>query len=280
MTVAVWGQGTRAEARAEVLRTLPLVRTIVPLADGLAEGESLGGFDAVFVALPPEQQREAVAEALRQGTPLFLEWPPAQALADAQALVELAQEAGAEVGVSRPLRFHPAVALLRTATRPSLILLRSSVPEEPADPAVWRHHLADVVDLCCALARSSSARRVDAETVRSEGRWPRTLAFSIRFHNATFAQVNLRRGGDRPDDALHVGGPGYEVEADLAGRHVHAYGLPETPGLADRDDAPDLLAAETAAFLDAIRDRRPAPVSLLDGLHTLRLVERVLGRLR
>jgi hypothetical protein len=41
-----------------------------------------------------------------------------------------------------------------------------------------------------------------------------------------------------------------------------------------------LLAAETRAFIEAVAARRAVPVSMLDGLHTMRLVERLMKHLR
>ncbi|QXD13932.1 Gfo/Idh/MocA family oxidoreductase [Rhodocaloribacter litoris] len=269
MRVGIIGSGTRAEIRAGVVRSMPgLVLTgsftLHP------EDPDLPGLDAflhetevVFITGPAAVHAHVAAAAARQGVHFFTEWPPAASLREAEAMLRLAEEAGVETGVSRPFRFHPALAARPAAWRAALIVLSIRTgPEETALP-----FLADAVDLCCTLARSSTAQRVDAEAVRSEAARLDAVAFTLRFHNGALAQAHVRRA--EPPHGLHLyaAGNGPPLDALLA---------------AGEDDAgtPALLEAETRAFLAALHERTTPPVSLLDGLHTLRLIERVMQRLR
>ena len=233
---------------------------VVARRRGLAPAAGLDGLDVAFVAGPTAGHFAAAEAATKAGRHVFLEWPPATSVREAEAMSELAEEAGVEVGVSRPLRLLPVFRELPEAGRVSLIVVRLSVSGEA--PA-WPRRLADAVDLCCALAQSHSVQRVDAEAVRTEGPWPAAVAFGLRFHSGAYAQVSLRRG--TAGGTLYVGGAGFE--ADVA--------LPDDAA----SEAP-LLEAETQAFLAAVAEGRPAPVSILDGLHTLRLVERLMMKLR
>ena len=137
--------------------------------------------------------------------------------------------------------------------------------------AAWPRWLADAVDLCCALSQSSSVQRIDAEAVRSASAWPDAVAFALRFHSSTYAQVSIRRGSGAAAGALYAAGPGFEVEAALGENDA---------GSPAYVSEPSLVEAETQAFLQALAAHQPAPVSILDGLHTMRLVERLMKKLR
>ncbi len=271
MNVGIIGAGGRAEARRRAVEALPAVRLAGVLSQGPLD-PFLAQVDAVFVAGPTAQHFPIAEAATKRGVHVFLEWPPATSIRECKAMVQLSEEAGVEVGVSRPLRFHGVFAKLPEAWRASLIVFRREVARE-AD-AAWPRWLADAVDLCCALAQSSSVQRIDAEAVRHDAPWPEAVAFGLRFHSGAYAQVSLRRSRAPAAGALYVGGPGFEVEADfeeLAEENVAGAGAYV---------AEPSVEAETQAFLRAVARQRPAPVSILDGLHTMRLVERLMEKLR
>lgn len=240
------------------------------LNDFLAEVE------AVFVTVPTAHHFAVAEAAAKRGVHMLLEWPPATSIKECQAMVQLAEEAGVEIGVSRPLRFHSLFAALPAAWRAELILLRRTVPTTVS--ASWPRWLADAVDLCCALAQTSSVQRVDAEAVRIGAPWPEAVAFGLRFHSGTYAQTSLRRSETTPGSQLYVAGPGFQQEADFHDTSQSAANVPGSEAYGN--DPASLLHAETHAFVDALLDRRPVPVSALDGLHTMRLVERLMGKMR
>ncbi len=275
MHVGVIGTGERAKPRRAALAGLPppfVVEHRVPPADPLDdEGleATLTGLDVAFIAVAPAEVMRVATAAARQGLHFFLEWPPAASLREGERLLKLSEEAGVEVGVSRPWRFHPALAARPAGWKATLAGLTTFFAGEGPAP------LVDAVDLAVTLARSGTVQRVDAEAVRTGARLD-AVAFTLRFHNGAFAQGMVRRGPGPP--ALHVfaAGAGHTLEADLAAP-------PENAGRAAALEplpAPALLQAESRAFLDALARRQPPPVSLLDGLHTLRLLERLMARLR
>ena len=281
MRVGIIGQGPYAEARHAALQ----VHSAVQFADTLA-GEvcavpamagpgvvapgPLGGFlhglDAAVLALSSADLMAAAESTLKQGVHAFLEWPPARSVGDAQVLVRLAEEAGVEVGVSRPLRRLPVVA--QAAARPPALVALTLHAVPPGDgPPAWPRWLADALDLCCALAGSTSIQRIDAEAARLDRPWPEAVGIGLRFHTGTYAQIHLRLA-DTPGGSVYGAGPDGRFEADI----------PLTP-------PPDLLTEETAAFFDALADNIPLSTlprlaSLLDALHVLRLVEQLMARLR
>lgn len=284
MEICIVGHGQHAATRAEAIRAQPgctLVEPAPPLADDdFTAQESLpdnafAAVDVVIVTGPTAHHFRVAEAALKQGAHVFLEWPPATSLPEAESMVELAKEAGTEVGVSRPLRFHPVFDALPEGARATLIVLRHEA--EASAPAFWPPRCADAIDLCCALAKSHSVRRIDAEAVPNHATWPEAIAFALRFHNGTYAQISLTRCHRPTGDRLYVAGSTFQVETDLAGTEVHRRG---TDAATLTTDNASPIERETSAFLDAVVDGGLPPISVLDGLHTMRLVERLMEQLR
>lgn len=233
--------------------------------------------DVVFVGVTAGT-RFAIAEAaMKRGAHVFLEWPPVASVHECERLVAVAEEAGVEVGVSRPLRYHPLFEAVPAGWRAELILFRQEVAV--GAPPRWPERLTDALDACCALAQSTSVQRIDAASVAGPAAWPAAMAFGLRFHSGTYAQVDLYGGDEAPRRSLYAAGADLQLAADLERGPVRrrvgdAPFEPVTP-------APETpVEAETCAFLQAVQAGRPAPVSVLDALHTLRLVERLMQKLR
>ena len=261
MQIGLYGTGGATEARRASLERLghPLAWTGETPSD-FAAMPPLG---ACFVGGPVAERALAAREAAGRGAAVLAEWPPATGLREAYGLVRLGEEAGVEVGVARTLRFHPALegASSSESGPMRLVVARASVPGAslPAGPA-----LADLLDVCAFLVGTHGLRRVEAQAVRGRLREPRAYAFGLRFTSGAYAQGSLVAAGEGAPASLHLSalGAGEPLAADLA----HG-----------REAARD---RETAAFLAAVASGVAAPVTALDGLHTLRLVERVMARMR
>ena len=268
MKVGIIGTGQHAAARAQAVEALPGV-TLKGVLEAAPLGPFLEQIDAAFVTVPTAEHFRIAEAATKRGVHVFLEWPPATSIRECQAMIGLSEEARVEVGVSRPLRFHPVFEEIPAAGRASLMVLRREVPA--AGEAVWPRWLADAIDLCCALAQSSSVQRIDAEAVRSTAAWPDAVAFALRFHSGAYAQVSIRRTSGPARSVFYAAGGSFAVEADVEENDVEpaAYESAALP-----------LARETQAFLHALVGHRPVPVSILDGLHTMRLAERLMEKLR
>ena len=211
------------------------------------------------MAAPADARFRLAEAALKKGLHLLLAWPPTASLTEAEALVRLGEEAGVEIGVSRPLRFHPEVA--RWPKRAQLVHLTQVVPEA-TQPPPWARWMADAVDLCCALAQSHSVQRIDAEAVRGDVPWPAALGAGLRFHSGTYAQLHVRRAPTDHRYQVYLGRGAQQQVIDLTTAQEEA------------------AAAEARAFARAVAEGRPPPVSMLEAFHTLRLVERLMTRLR
>lgn len=211
------------------------------------------GVDLAFIGVPAADRFEAAAWALRAGAHVFLEWPPAKSMRECSRIVHLAEEAGLEAGVSRPLRFGPAAPPDGWRARVVSIEMTGA----GALPSV----LADAIDLSFMLVRSGSVRRADAEAAYDDRRALTSAAISLRFHSGAFASAVIRSGGPPAGIRIYAAGMGHEIECEV---HRGEEGL----------------RAETRQVLDAVHNGRPVPVSALDALQTMRAVERIMGVLR
>ncbi len=265
MRVATIGSDPVLLQRKEVLRALPWVERAGAVGQ-TPSPETLEKVDVLFIGAPRGERSRLAGEALRCGVHLFLEWPPATSVRDCAALVRLAEEAGLECGVSRPLRFAGVFETVAEGWRADVIAMsmngdRVSPDHGDAVPSPATRTMADAVDLACALAKTSSVRRVDAAAARNESAQTDATVFSLRFHSGAYAQVFIRLNGSAAPPVIYAAGRGVHVEGRMDGLNA-------------------ALRRETEAFLAAIAENRPPPVSALDALQTMRIVERLQAHLR
>lgn len=233
------------------------------------------------VVVGGEGRAARLREVLARGAHAFAAWPPTASVEATERLAAMAEEAGAEVGVGRPL---PVARLL--AGRPAGWRARLATVELAAAPggrlaaAPPAHRLAGGLDLCAALVGRRALADLDVEAHRwpadGSGVPPGALAAALRFRNGAFATLLLRDAPHVRTDHVSVfaaGGAGTLSATSLDGPlcldGAPRAGLPDGPGLAD----------EAAAFVAAIRAGAPPPFSLHDALATLRLAERVAQRI-
>ncbi|MEM1094344.1 MAG: Gfo/Idh/MocA family oxidoreductase [Bacteroidota bacterium] len=284
MTVGIVGSGPAVAVRRHAADAAPYVDHIAELDTGrdllpgdfTTDPDVLDAFletvDAVLLSVPSALHVHIAEAAVRRGVALFLEWPPAPSLAEAEAIAKLAEEASVEVAVSRPWRFLPVLDRISAASRTHLVLLNITLG--PIGQPTAPKHLADALDLCQFLAGSNSIQRIDAEVARSQSRIPNAAAFALRFHNGAYAQVSLRATDEPAGGHLFVAGPGFQEHVTLSA------GLLGQVEPSSASDLHALWTTETTAFLSAVNTRRFADFSIQDGVHTLRLMERLMARLR
>lgn len=270
MRVALFERGALAHERAKVLRELgqpgnySIELSLIPPLDESDDESVLNrvpvGSGVLFCAHGIRHYAQ-LAEIARRGMHLFLEWPPASSVAECRALAELSEEAGVEIGVSRPLRFQ-------TLPRPDLEDAHLSVVsiEQSFDVRTrggWKRALEDAVDLALLFGRNASPRRIDAAVARSGDRVPLSTTAGIRFHNGTYAHLTIRHRPEfEPQMHIHLAGNGFALDLDASAA------------------GPEGVRRETRAFVESIAANRPPPVSVLDALQTIRLVEKLMERLR
>lgn len=245
----------------------------------------LAGVQVVFIGISPAFSFQVAQRALRRGIHVFLEWPAMPSLVECEELAHLAEEAGVEVGVSRPGRFHPLFDHLNEGLHASLMTIRHDM--SGTDPILFKHGLDDAIDLCCCFTGTCDIRRVEAQILRGSSARPEVLLAGLRFQNGAYAQVQIRQWVPASTYVAFAAGPGFQIEANLQ----------ENTGYVRQSDSDENAAAgvafetlqwsafnpiqkETTAFLKALDRGLPAPVSLIDGYQTLRLVEAIRKNLR
>ncbi len=245
-------------ADAEVIGVVDTAAVDVLVDDDVLQA-MLAAADVVCLGGPSGGRFMAARAAARQGVHALLEWPPATSMHEGEAIMRLADEAGTTCRVSRPLRRHPLLAAWPVGARARLVTLQlSGIPSE----ARWSHVLADACDLVCYLTGSYSVQRIEAEAVRGYAAHPGAVAFSIRFHNGSYAQVSLQRSPSPYRSHLYAGNRDHHLDTDLD------------------DQTSALIASETNAFIGYLGGGAPAAVSLLDGLCVMRIVETLMQQLR
>jgi predicted dehydrogenase len=260
------------------------------------------GLDAVVVTLPTALHAEAALAALARGVALYLEKPLAATLAEAARVREAARGSATTIALGFNLRFHPLVAALQRALpragEPRLARCAFSVAASPGDS--WRHpaaagggvlldlasHHVDLLHLLLgrALRRVSAMRRTHAgggEVVVVAGECEGGVLLDATWASGTVDEDVIEIAGT--DGAVRLSR--YE---DLRVR-VRGRGVPgRLRGLRDAVPSPGALrlglakrrapwydpsfAASLAAFLDAVRERRPAMPGIDEGWQSQRVV--------
>lgn len=134
---ALMGLGNMGRHHARVLNDDPHSSLVAILEPDMAHKELPAGyagqvchdlptfwnhdFSAVVVATPTETHHELVKAALRRGKHVLVEKPTASTWAEAQELVQLAQQLGCHLAVGHIERCNPAVTAMRSVLQQGLI---------------------------------------------------------------------------------------------------------------------------------------------------------------
>lgn len=204
-------------------------------------------------------------EALRAGWNVLLRWPGALGVRFAERLVTLADEAGRQVAVIRPLRRVPEFSQIADAGRATILTL--AVDLEASARTDAEGILGDLLDACVAVFGESSLQRSEVESALADDGLLGAVAASIRFQNGALAQILLSFGDGAPRfNMVAAGGTGARRAASI---------VPVPLPVHDAH-----LASEAAAFTHALSRRTTSGVLLQDSLETLRIAERVRSALR
>lgn len=245
----------------------------------------LTGTQVVFIGVSAAYSFQVAQRALREGVHVFVEWPAMPALPECEEMAQLAEEAGVEVGVSRTNRYHPMFERWQKEWHATSMTVHHDMLE--ANPTEFKLSLDDTVDLCCCFSGTSDVRKVEAQMLRGSMARPEVLLAGLRFQNGAYAQIQIRQQAPVAAHIAFAAGPGFHLEANLLENkgYLRKSDLDENAriGVAFESfewPAFDLIEKETTAFLKALDRSIPAPVSLIDGYKTLRLVEVIRKNLR
>ena len=259
-----------------------------------------GELDLAVIAVPTVFHHPVAAPLLRAGVACLIEKPMAQDAATCEAILEDARIGGAMVNVGHVERFNPAVRRARAlGITPRFIEAHRLAPYSfrSIDVGVIFDLMIHDIDLAAAWVGEEV---VSVDAVGGSTLSPSEDIVSARLHFAGGAVANLTasRLSLQPMRRFRVFGPDCYLSVDSKDRYallvrksagfspeaVAAAAASPDPlagfrGLVDVEelqiDEDEPLRAELEAFVAAVRDGGPAPVSGEDGLRAVRIAERV-----
>lgn len=253
----------------------------------LYDAESL---DAVDVCTPTHTHRELVVPAVERGLDVLCEKPIERTVADAQAIADAAADSDATVVPGHTIRFFPEYTKARERVRAGDVgspgnvrTLRQSPFEERSDWFTDDTKSGGVL-LDLAIHDFDFLRWTIGEIERVFARRQRWDAHeyalaTVRFENGAVGHVDAR-WPQRPDlpfaTRFEISGDEGLLEFDSEDVNPISIVSTTATGEPDRDpiDEPlvkDPYLRELEAFVDCIRTGSEPPVTLEDGIETLRV---------
>lgn len=304
LRIAVIGVGYLGRHHARILSDLPGVELVAVVdtnrarAEEIAEArktrplvdyrEVVGQVDAVTIAVPTERHLEIAAPLLKAGLPVLVEKPMARSLAEADAMIAAASEAGVLLGVGHTERFNPAVAEARPLLAdPRFIEVHrlGTFPERSLDIDVVFDLMIHDLDVLLSLVTS------DVESVEAVGVPVLTGRVDIanarlRFANGCIANLTASRiSRDRVRRIRFFQHSAY-LSIDYTAQKIEVWRLvkkdgamPSIQGGAVEVVQEEPLKRELVDFIDAVRTGRAPAVSGQDGRRALELATRIVEKM-
>ncbi len=238
MKLAVVGVGALGRHHARILASLPGVELVAVADPSAAQAEKIAAahgcdwttnyrdlldrVDAVSIAAPTFAHREVGTACLAAGLPVLVEKPLASNIADARALVELAERKRQILAVGHVERFNPAYAeAKRLAGRPRYVRTERVSPFafRSTDIGVVHDLMIHDLDLVIDLA-GSPVSRVEAFGVSILGRNEDAVTARLTFENGCVADLVVNRVNPFAKRTLQIWSETGCVNADLTTRIV------------------------------------------------------------
>jgi len=239
------------------------------------EDELIGAVDVVSIATPASAHADAAIAALEAGKAVYVEKPVAIFPEDAERIVELAEGRGLVAACGFLERAGlAAMGLFDIPEKPRLLEAVRLGPPSPRnlDVSVVLDLMIHDLDLALALDASdpitveaggaavanATLDHVDAEVEFESG-------FIARFHASRIAEARER--------SMRIVYPSGEVRVDfLAHTFENTTPFALDPNFEQTPAFKDRLGASIAAFLEAVRGERAAPLATVrDGARALDL---------
>jgi predicted dehydrogenase len=245
--------------------------------------ELLGHVDAVTVAVPTVAHLDTALPFLQAGVATLIEKPIAPTLADADRLVEAAEQGGAILATGHTERFNPAVAAaLPIISQPRFIEIHrlGTFPERSLDIDVIFDLMIHDLDLLLSVVRSEvtaiEAVGVNVLTPKAD-----IANARLRFASGCIANVTASRiSRDRVRKARFFQNDAY-VSIDYAAQELEVFRLvkngprPIIHGGKVEVINEEPLRRELADFVEAVRTGGQPGVTGRDGRRALELATRV-----
>jgi predicted dehydrogenase len=282
------------DTRARLAGSFPAARTTGELSELLADDE----LDAVVLATPVPTHAELAVAVVRAGKHCFVEKPLATNVADAQAAVDAAAQAGRVLMVGHLLEYHPAVASLKElidadelgplyylyGNRLNLGMLRSD------ENALWSLGAHDVSVALHLIGEEPTECTAQGASYVRDGVEDVVFCF-LRFPSGVLAHLHLswldphkeRRltvVGERKmatfDDMLverklSIYDKGFDEDTRSWGEYITRSGDVFSPRIANAEP----LRLECEHFVECVRSGSPPRSDGQSGLRVVRVLERL-----
>jgi predicted dehydrogenase len=238
----------------------------------------LGRVDCASVAVPTQHHHAVARDLLQGGIDVLVEKPLTTTLEEAKQLVELAVRGGRVLQVGHLERFNPAfVALEGVVRQPRFIECHRLAPftERGTDVDVILDLMIHDLDVILSMV-PSAVRSVEAVGVPVLTSSVDIANARIRFANGCIANVTASRVSLKRERKLRIFQADAYLSVDYDERRVRICrretGADGQTALTfeEREVAEsDALEAEIGAFVHAVREHEPPPVTGWDGLRAL-----------
>jgi predicted dehydrogenase len=304
LRIAVIGVGHLGKHHARILSGLPGAELVAVVDTNRARAEEIaaanetqatfdyrdviGRVDAVTLAVPTELHHDIALPLLAAGVHLLVEKPMARSIAEADAMIEAAADAGAVLSVGHTERFNPAIAAARPfLTDPRFIEVHrlGTFPERSLDIDVVFDLMIHDLDVVLSIVNSDVAsleavgvpvitNRVDIANVR------------LRFANGCIANLTASRISRERVRKIRFFQPSSYVSIDYAAQKVERWSLETASGAAPSIRGGEIavvveepLKLELADFLEAIAVRRAPRVTGEAGRRALDLAQEIADKM-
>lgn len=242
--------------------------------------------DAVSVCVPTSLHFEVGMAVMQRDVALIIEKPLASTAAEGEALVAEAEKRGLPLMVGHIERFNPAVqrvkSLIQEDEAISIQIERvGPYPPRIQDVGVIKDLGSHDIDLIRYLS-GAEFKRVFAVTSTTIGKHEDTAIISAEMENGVLGQITTNWVTPYKSRNIRVATKNGYIEANLITQQVKqyskfttydaSYNVREWP-LVYREPVKE----ELGTFLQAVRDKKPVPISGEDGLAVLRTIEQLLG---
>ncbi len=244
----------------------------------------IGQVDAVSIAVPTVDHVTVARTFLEAGIHVLVEKPMTATLAEAEALIALAERVGRVLAVGHTERFNPAVAAaIPLVTQPRFIEVHrlSGFPERSLDIDVVFDVMIHDLDIILAIDPSEV---VSVEAVGVPVLSPKVDIANARLKLASGCTVNLTASRISRDKVRKVRffQPHMYVSVDYGDQELDVWRIvPQPEGRPKIEGGPvpvekgEPLGRELQDFVDAVRTGRAPRVTGRDGYRALQLATRV-----
>lgn len=241
----------------------------------------LAKVEAVVIASPADTHGAMALTALEFGKHCLIEKPVASRLKDAAKIVALAKEKNLVVQVGHQERFvAKAIGLDNVPESPIQIISRrmSKFSERGTDVSVSLDLMTHDLDLV-AMLMGRLPKAVRGETRTEKSGHPDFSQGELTFDNGTATLIASRLEDDF-SRTMDITYPSGEVHIDFNAKTLtHNTPFDLNANFGEDPSAKDSLGAASNAFIEAVLDGAPIPVTAQDGYNALKLALCIDGEL-